>query len=262
LGAGLASTLSVAVGVVLLLVYFARLEHFVAIDRSMWRPDFAVWKRMFNIGLPSGGEFVLIFIINALVYWCVQRFGTEAQAGYGVGARVMQSIFLPAMAVAFAASPIAAQNFGAGRSDRVRETFRTAVTWSCVIMAVLTAVCQWFSPVMVRPFASGPDVLAVGAQYLQIASWNFLGIGIVFTCSGMFQAIGNTWPSLANAAFRVVLFAIPALWLSQQPWSRLEYFWYVSIATVILQAIISVTLLQSQFRKRLPELPSAVRQAA
>lgn len=252
LGAGLASSLAVMVGVVILVGYFAKLEHFVALNSSVWRPDFAVWKRMLNIGLPSGGEFALLFIMNAVVYWCVQRFGTDAQAGYGVGARVMQSIFLPAMAVAFAASPIAAQNYGAGKADRVRETFRTAAISGSIIMLALTVICQWIPELMVKPFSGSPAVMAVAAQYLHIVSWNFVGIGLVFACSGMFQAIGNTWPSLANAAFRMLLFVLPALWLAQQPWVHIEYFWYWSIATVLLQAFLGVVLIQWQFRKRLP----------
>jgi putative MATE family efflux protein len=262
LGAGLASTIAVTVGVVWLIVYFARLEHFVAVDKSLWRPNFKVWKQMFNIGLPSGGEFALLFIVNAVVYWCVQRFGTEAQAGYGVGARVMQSIFLPAMAVAFAASPIAAQNFGAKRSDRVRETFRVAALSSSIIMIVLTGLCQWIPELLVKPFASDANVIAVAAQYLRIVSWNFVGIGLVFTCSGLFQAIGNTWPSLANAGLRVFLFVAPALWLTQQLWIKIEHFWYLSIASIVVQAIFAVLLLQQQFRRRLPAMHSTVAEAA
>ena len=48
----------------------------------------------------------LIFITTAVAYWSIRGFGPQAQAGYGIGARVMQAIFLPAMAVAFATGPI------------------------------------------------------------------------------------------------------------------------------------------------------------
>jgi len=54
------------------------------------------------------------------------RLRAGAQAGFGVGGRVMQALFLPVMAIAFAASPVAGQNFGAGQYARVRETFRRA----------------------------------------------------------------------------------------------------------------------------------------
>jgi hypothetical protein len=67
-------------------------------------------------------------------------FEQEAQAGYGIGSRVMRSIFLPAMAISFAAAPIAGQNFGARHAPRVRETFRqTALISAGVVSFALLA---------------------------------------------------------------------------------------------------------------------------
>src|SRR3546814_1319491 len=72
-----------------------------------------------------GGEFALMFVYMGVIYAVIGGFGAAAQAGFGVGSRVMQAIFLPAIAVAFACSPIAAQNVGAGQPARVREVFRS-----------------------------------------------------------------------------------------------------------------------------------------
>jgi putative MATE family efflux protein len=251
MGAGLATSISVAIGVAILVVYFINLEHYVAINRTLWRPQLGTWKRMFNLGLPAGGEFVLMFLIVGVIYWCIRDFGAAAQAGFGVGSRVMQSIFLPAMAVAFAASPIAGQNFGARQADRVKETFRTAALASTAIMALLTALCHWNPQLLVRGFSGDPAVVAVGAEYLRILSWNFVGSGIIFTCSGLFQALGNTWPALLSSGGRILTFVLPALWLAAQPWVRLEHFWHLSVATVALQAVFSLWLLQGEFRRRL-----------
>lgn len=251
MGAALASSISIAVGVLLLSIYFARLEHYVHVRFELWRPNLAAWKRMFNLGLPAGGEFMIMFLVVGIVYWCIREFGAAAQAGFGIGSRVMQSIFLPAMAVAFAASPIAGQNFGARQAERVRETFRTAVTAVIIIMLTMSLLCQWKAPLLVRAFTDDPHVIEVGAQYLKIISWNFVGTGLIFTCSGLFQALGNTWPALLSSAARIVTFCIPAVWLSMQPWVRLEHFWHLSVATIALQALFSLWLLRGQFRKRL-----------
>ena len=143
MGAALASSLSILIGVLLLLGYFVRLEHYVAFNASEWPPNFVIWKRLLNVGLPAGGEFALLFIIITVIYASVRQFGADAQAGVGIGLRVAQAIFLPAMAVAFAVSPIAGQNFGAKQPDRVRKTFWSALKIGTVIMLALTALCQW-----------------------------------------------------------------------------------------------------------------------
>jgi Na+-driven multidrug efflux pump len=110
---------------------------------------------------------------------------------------------------------------------------------------------------MVRFFSSQPDVVAVGADFLRIISLNFFGQGIVWTCSSVFQGLGNTLPSLASSAMRLITFALPAVWISMQPGFQLLHIWYVSVVTVLLQAVLSVWLLQREFDKRLAGMPQA-----
>ena len=231
--------------------YFVGLERFVVFDRFLVRPRLSAWKRVLAVGLPPGGEFALMFVYMAVIYWTIRGFGPEAQAGFGVGSRVMQAIFLPAMAIAFATAPVAGQNMGAGKGDRVRATFRTAAASLSVIMVLLTLLCQWRPGVLIAFFTDDPAVVAVGAQFLRIISWNFVASGIIFTCSGVFQAIGNTIPALLASATRLVTFALPAVWLSTQSWFELHHLWYTSVATVAIQAAVSWWFLAKELDAKL-----------
>ena len=256
-GAGLATSLSVTFGVVLMWIYFHKLEKYVAIDRSLLGARLDIWKRILAIGLPPGGEFALMFCYLAIIYWVIRHFGAEAQAGFGVGSRVMQAIFLPAMAVAFATAPIAGQNVGGGKHDRVRETFKASIILGSSIMIVLTLICQLKPEWFVHFFTKDPAVLVVAATFLHIISWNFVLSGIIFTCSSMFQALGNTLPSLYSSATRLVMYSLPLLWVSSQPWFKLEHLWFLSVGSVMLQTIVSFTLLQKQMRTRLSTITAA-----
>jgi putative MATE family efflux protein len=251
-GAGLATSIAVAVGVAWLGFYFVRLEKYVGFHGELWRPRLQVWWRLLDIGLPAGGEFALMFLYTAVVYGIIRDFGAAAQAGFGMGSRVMQAISLPAMAIAFATAPVAGQNFGAGHGARVRATFRAAIGIGASLMLVLTLLCQIAPAVLLRGFTSDADVIDVGARFLQVVSWNFAASGVVFTCSGLFQALGNTWPSLLSSTVRLATFAVPVTWLSTGPQFRLEEVWYLSVATVALQAALSYWLARRQLRKRLP----------
>ena len=251
-GAGLATSISVAVGTVLMLVYFLRLEHYVKFESGMWSPRMEIWRRILKIGLPPGGEFALMFAYMAVIYWVIRDFGAEAQAGFGIGMRVMQAIFLPAMAIAFATAPVAGQNMGAGLAPRVRETFRSSIVMCCSMMLMLTLLCQWRPDVLIRVFTHDTAVIAVGAQFLHIVSWNFAASGVIFTCSGMFQALGNTLPGLLSSATRLLTFAVPAVWLSRSPGFTLRDLWLLSFSTVVLQALVSLLFMKVEFRERLP----------
>jgi len=250
-GAGLASTIAITAAVVMLTLYFERLEKYVGFHPEQWQPRFAYWRRILNIGLPAGGEFIVMFLLMGLTYWLIRGFGSDAQAGYGIGSRVMQAIFLPAMAVAFSVAPVAGQNFGARHGARVRATFRSAVLLEAAIMTLITLLCQIAPGTLIAAFSNDPQVIAVGAVFLRVISWNFIGSGIVFTCSGMFQAMGNTWPALASGVSRLIIFAFPAVWLSRQRGFTLREVWVTSVITVVLQAFLSVALVLVEMRKRL-----------
>jgi putative MATE family efflux protein len=256
-GAGLASSLSVAFGVVLLAMYFHRLEKYVAFDLTAWRPQLATWGRLLRIGLPAGGEFALMFAYLAVIYWIIRRFGADAQAGFGIGQRLMQSMFLPAMAVAFATAPIVGQNFAAGKFARVRETFALAVLIGSGIMLTLTLFCHWRTAWAIHAFTANPVALAVGSQFLLVISWNFLASGIVFTCSAVFQGLGHTMPAVLSSASRLVSFVVPALWLAASPQFQLIQLWYVSVVSVTLQALLSLWLVRGEFRRRLAVAPTS-----
>jgi len=255
-GAGLASSLAILAGVLMLLAYFLRLEKFVGFDPAMFRARRSVWVRILKVGLPPGGEFALMFLFIGVIYWIIRDFGAAAQAGYGIGSRVMQAIFLPAMALAFATAPLAGQNIGAGLPDRAWETFRKAAIMGSVLMLALTLLCQWQPGWLIGWFTDEAEVIAVGGDFLRIISWNFVASGIIFTCSGMFQALGNTVPSLISGASRLVTFVIPAVWLSTRPGFALRQVWYVSVVTVALQALTSLWLLRRELHRRAgPPMP-------
>lgn len=249
-GAGLASTISIAAAVVLMFLYFVRREKRMRFDPAAMRMRVDVWKRILRIGLPSGGEFGLMFLLTAIIYWTIRDFGSAAQAGYGIGFRVMQAIFLPAMAIAFSTAPLAGQNVGAGHGERVRETFRQAAFMGSIVMLVITLVCQWRPELPVRLFTTEPEVLAVGADYLRMISLNFIASSLIFTCSGMFQALGNTIPSLLSSATRLVTFGLPAVWLSTRPGFTLHQLWVLSVVTTALQCAISILLLRRELDAR------------
>ena len=253
-GAGLASSIAAAVGFVGTLYIFGRSQTIIAGPLKLPRPDFGMWKRIIGIGLPSAAEFLLMFITAGVVYGVIRNFGPEAQAGYGVGSRVMQAVFLPAMAVSFAVAPVAGQNFGAGRADRVRRTVRDAAVLSTGLMLVLTALCHIRPDLMISVFAHDPKVIEIGSAFLKIISLNFVATGLIFTASGTFQALGDTRPALYGSVSRLVTFAGPAIWLSTQTWARLEHVWWLSAASVFVHMLITLFFLRRELARKLTGL--------
>ncbi|PRC92000.1 MATE family efflux transporter [Solimicrobium silvestre] len=262
MGAGLASSIAIAIGVVMLFVYFVKQERFVRFQRNQMHPQWGVWRRILNIGFPAGAEFACFFVFMAVIYSIISHFGPAAMAGFGVGSRLMQAIFLPGMAIAFAVPAIAGQNMGAKAMGRVKETMRQAIYLEVGVMVFLTLVCKFQPSWLVGTFARDPQSALVAAEFLHIISWNFVATGLIFVCSGFFQALGNTWPSLLSTGTRLFLFAVPAYWLSLRPEFTLHQLWYLSVATVACQAVMSLCLLRWQWKKSMAGVASGSAAAA
>jgi Na+-driven multidrug efflux pump len=141
---------------------------------------------------------------------------------------------------------------GARQMQRVRDTFKWAAIMGSGLMFVLTLVCQWRPELFVQGFTEETAVVAVAATFLRTISWNFVASGLLFTCSGMFQALGNTVPSLISSATRLLTYAIPALWLAQRPGFQLTHVWTLSVVTVAFQALFTLWLLRRELQRRAP----------
>jgi putative MATE family efflux protein len=250
-GAAMASFYAILFGLAAMIAYFEHEKSHLRIRFEQWPPQIKLWSGILKIGLPAGGEFVLLALYLMIVYVIVRPFGSAAQAGFGIGGRVMQSMFLPAVAIAFATAPVAGQNFGARLGPRVRETFYVSASMTGAIMLVLTLLCHIAPERLISIFNKDADVVAFGAEYLRIISWNFIASGIVFVSGSVFQAMGNTLPPLAASSTRLLLFAAPAVVMSLRPGFQMRHLWYLSVATVSLQMLVNVALLHREFRRKL-----------
>ena len=250
-GAAIATFISILLGGLLIVWYFEKKYHYLRFKFSEWRAQFKIWAAMLRIGLPAGAEFVLIFVYILVVYVIIRNFGPAAQAGFGIGARVMQALFLPVVALSFAVSPVVGQNFGGRKADRVRNAVKSGIGIAALLMLLL-AIATWSIPgTLIGFFSKDPAVIKFGSDYLRIVAFNFVAAGIVFTSSSMFQGLGNTVPPLFSSASRLLIFALPALWLSYRPDFHIKIVWYLSVASQLLQAGINLWLLQRELHKKL-----------
>ena len=261
-GAGWASSISAFLGTIALVFMFPRVQKYLRLHLDSLKPKFSAWRRIIFIGLPTSLEFLMMFVIFIVIYFVIRDFGADAQAGFGIGGRIMQSIFLPAMAIAFAAAPIAGQNFGAKRYDRVRETFTVTALIGSGIMLKLTILCHLNPSLLAGPFTDDPAVLAISNDYLQVVTWNFVFSGLVMAAGSLFQGMGDTRPSLFASATRTITFVVPALWMSTQPWFTLHHVWLLSVVSVIAQCALVMWLLFRTFKHKLARAPAPIAAAA
>jgi MATE family, multidrug efflux pump len=250
-GAAMSSLIAIIVAIVWFATYFVPKDAYLRFVRADQKPQLPLWRKMLAIGLPSGFEFAMMGVYLVVVYAIARPFGASAQAGFGIGQRVIQAMFMPAVALGFSVAPVAGQNFGARSRERVIDTFRKAAYMVTAVMVLLVAICLLAPHALIGVFSKDPAVLAVGSEYLRIVSWNFVASGLIFVASSMFQAMGNTIPSLVASGVRILLVAVPAVVLSHSAGFQLNWIWYLSVGAVFVQLALSMYLLRREFGRRL-----------
>jgi Na+-driven multidrug efflux pump len=214
------------------------------------------WTAILKIGIPAGAEFAFLAAYVVVVYSVTRPFGAAAQAGFGIGMRILQSGFLPVVALGFSVGPVAGQNYGAGKIERVRATFWDAARMAAAAMFIFALVAHFNPTPLLRPFSSDPVVLAAGAEYLRTTSWSFVGSGLIFVVSSFFQALGNSIPPLIASATRTCVMIVTLLILSHWQGFSLAWIWWLSVATIGIQLGMNIFFLRREYRGRLA-LPSA-----
>jgi len=250
-GAGAASSLALCIGCILMYYYLRSSRNGLAAAGRLLTPKMDAWRHILSIGLPASVDLILMFLTTMVVYVAIREAGASAQAGFGIGFRILQLALLPGLAIGNAATSLVGQNYGAGNVPRVKEAFVVAAIFNTAAMLILTFVIYSYSTALISPFDTDASTAATAEWFLKVMSSSLVAQGIVYVCTSMFQGLGNTVPALASSMARFCIFSISTLWISRQPDFQLHYIWYLMTSAVVVQAATSLWLLHLEFRKRL-----------
>ena len=135
--------------------------------------------------------------------------------------------FGPVVMAAFAA-----QNYGAGKNERVREGFRKATAISAAFSAFVSLIVCVFAGPLMRIFVSAAetDVIAEGIKYLRIEGSLYVGIGCLFLLYGFWRAVKKPGMSLVltvvSLGTRVVLaYAVAGILGTTGIWAAIPIGW-------------------------------------
>ena len=124
-----------------------------------------------------------------VITYSVGRYGTNAVAAYGAAIRIEQVALIPTIGLNIALGTLTGQNNGAGRLDRVRQSFNTSLLYGGIIMAaVLTPVILFARPLM-RLFTAEPEVIKIGMAYIYIEALTFYSYVVLHQSNSLLQGM-------------------------------------------------------------------------
>ncbi len=190
-----------------------------------------VWNREHFMEILSLSGFTCLqqSVMNfgiLMVQGLVNSFGAVVMAAFAVAVKIDTIAYMPVQDFGNAFSVFVAQNFGAGKKDRIRAGMKSAGISVVVFCAVISTVVCVFAQNLMRIFVSGSDeVVRTGVQYLRIEGMFYIGIGILFMLYGYYRAVSRPGVSVVLTVISLGTRVLLAYTLSAVSWIGVAGIW-------------------------------------
>lgn len=250
-GAAIATVLAQAIVFFLYMLVVAgdgRIFQKVRIQR---RTDLYCYKEIMRIGFPGSVQNVIFSAISMVIARLIAGWGDGAVAVQKVGSQIESISWMTAEGFASAVNAFIAQNFGAGKRDRIVRGYYTAsgiiLLWGLCTSLALICIPQVFF----RIFITEPEILPMGVNYLRIIGLSQLFMCMEITSSGAFQGLGKPiFPSVTGIVLTVGRIPM-AMFLASTALGLNGIWWSISISSILKGILITggFLVLLSRYRK-------------
>ena len=208
LGTVISQTLSVIVSLIMVRKY-----HTVNVSRSDLRPRREAMSSVLKIGIPISLQDGFIQISFMVITVIANMRGLTDAAAVGVVEKVIGALFLVPSAMLSAVSAIGAQNIGAHKTGRAKQTLWDAMAIAVGYGLAVSVAIQFTAPEVVGIFTDDAGVIKSGSEYLRSYIWDTGLAGIHFCFSGFFCACGMSIVSFIHNIIAIVTMRIPFSYL-------------------------------------------------
>lgn len=236
-GAALGTTLAQAVSVAVALFRIrtdSGMRH-IRLTSGDLKPKQAVMGKLLSIGVPVALQDGFIQISFLLITVIANKRGLFDAAAVGVVEKIIGILFLVPSSLLSSVSALAAQNIGAGKKERAKQTLKYAMITAVVFGTVSALFMQFNAEPVVGIFRSEPEVVRLGGQYLRGYVWDCVFAGVHFCFSGYFCACGKSGISFLHNAIAIVCARIPLAYLASKLFA--ETLFPMGLATVTGSAV-------------------------
>ena len=167
--------------------------------------------RILNLSLMTCLQQSIMNFGILMIQGLVNSFGTVIMAAFAAAVKIDSFAYMPVQDFGNAFSTFVAQNFGAGKSDRIRRGMRSACCTSAVFSLLISLLVVLFAKPLMSIFIDPSEtaIIAAGVTYLRIEGACYLGIGILFLLYGYYRAVNKPLMSViltvASLGTRVAL---------------------------------------------------------
>jgi putative MATE family efflux protein len=217
-GAALATVLAQLVSVVASVIVLGKQKLPISFSRQQCRIYPNELRRILNVGVPIALQEALVQISFLVINGLINNMGLMQSAGYGVAQKIVSFIMLVPSSVMQSVSAFVAQNIGAGKRDRAKKGFFTAISVGCSVGVVIFFAGFFGGATLSSVFTHDAEVIAQSAAYLKGFSAECILTCVLFSSIGYFNGCGRSIPVMIQGISSAFLVRIPiSIFMSKLP---------------------------------------------
>ena len=194
------------------------------------------WKRLLHVGMPAIAANLLLPVTFAAITAMVATFGPEAVAGFAVASRIESVVLIVVFALQSSVGPVAGQNYGAGRMDRVRTAIHLSNRFLLVYALLFAGVLFVFARPLVGLFDNNSIVVETATAYLRIVPFTLGPFALMMIAVGSFNALGRPMPAVVLTFVKLFIIYLPLAWILSRSIGITGIFWANAVSHLLLGA--------------------------
>lgn len=184
---------------------------------------------IFNLSVLTSLQQSIMNFGILMVQGLVNSFGTVIMAAFAAAVKIDSFAYMPVQDFGNAFSTYVAQNYGAGKKERIEKGIKSAIITVSIFCLIISSLVFIFAKPLMEIFIEPTEIeiIKAGIKYLRIEGACYIGIGILFLLYGFYRAINKPSMSLiltiASLGTRVALayllssisfIGVTGIWLS------------------------------------------------
>ena len=215
-GAALGTTLSQTASVIIALISMKHQTSDLHIKKEDFKPKKEIMKQIMTVGLPVAVQDGCIQIAFMIITIIANSRGLNDAAAVGIVEKMISAIFIVPSSMLATVSSIAAQNIGAKKNKRAKDTLKYAMIITTIYGVIITLIVEFCASSLVGLFTKDTAVVVLGAQYISSYILDVIFAGIHFSFSGYFAAAGKSYISFIHNIIAITLVRVPGSYIASK----------------------------------------------
>lgn len=212
-GTALATILSQGFSMVCAMVYLNRKDFIFRFSPSNFRIYSQKVKELMRIGIPISLQECMVRLSFLYLTSVTNALGVAASSAVGIASKYDVFAMLPATSIASALASIVAQNYGAGKYDRMNRSLWIGIFSAAPFSLAFFLWAQLSPQTMIGVFSQDVSVIAAGIPFFKTCSFDYLCVLFVFAMNGYLNGRSKTIFTMVSCCFGALVLRMPLIYL-------------------------------------------------